>query len=125
MSEIERLKELQRLLDFNNQTAFANALGVQQSTLSSIYNGRNKISRSIRHILDNVFNVNLTWLQTGEGKPFKDNDLRNNLFDKTSGSVAITHDDIIALLNIQSELVERLKVSQSQITELITILKTK
>jgi len=74
----ERLIELMELLNLT-PTQFANAIGVQRTTLQHILSGRNEPSLKIIMAVHNSFpNVELEWLLSGqgsaiEGLPGKDN----------------------------------------------------
>lgn len=74
MTENERLKSLQKILNFTSQVQFAQKLGIQQGSLSDIYRAKDgiKVSDSIKRILDKDFSINIDWLETGKGGIFKD-----------------------------------------------------
>ena len=76
MCENEQLKELQNLLGFKNQTAFAGALGIKQGSLSDIYRRKAgiKVSNSIKRVLEKDYSVNIEWLETGEGEMLRNSD---------------------------------------------------
>ncbi len=65
----ERLKELRKVLGLN-QSEFADKLNLGQSTWAMIEVGKRALND--RHILliCSIFNVNETWLRTGEGDMF-------------------------------------------------------
>ncbi|QOR74636.1 helix-turn-helix domain-containing protein [Cruoricaptor ignavus] len=140
MSENQRLKELQKLLQFDNQVEFAKKLGIKQGSLSSIYTGRNRVSNNIKYKLKTMFNVNMEWFATGFGDPFQDGSQKIegvtnggiSQIKGNNGNITITHNDFTNLLDLQksqqelqAEWLERLKESQNQITELINLLKNK
>ena len=63
----ERLIELMELLNLN-PTQFANAIGVQRTTLQHILSGRNEPSLKIIMAVHSSFpNVELEWLLSGKG----------------------------------------------------------
>ena len=65
----ERLKQLRQKLKIN-QTNFTKQLGMTQTAYSMIENGNNPLAdRHIKAICA-IFNVNETWLRTGEGEIF-------------------------------------------------------
>lgn len=70
MSENKRLKELQKYLNFTTQSAFAEALGIKQGSLSDIYREKKDVgvSESIKRILSKEYSINLDWLEKGEGE---------------------------------------------------------
>ena len=65
----KRLKELRKALNMT-QTEFAERLGAKQSTIATYEIGRNVPSDPIVHSICVAFNVNETWLRTGEGEMF-------------------------------------------------------
>lgn len=84
MTENQRLKELQLILGFKNQTEFARQLNITQANLSRIYSEAQgmKVSNAIKEILSNDFNISLNWLVAGTGDIFRtsiENDEISNL----------------------------------------------
>lgn len=69
MSVNERLRKLQDILGYKNQSEFAAALGIKQGTLSNIYTSRGGrgVSAAIQYAL-NAMGVNIDWLLTGDGE---------------------------------------------------------
>lgn len=66
---------LQQFLDLEQLTPsrFADILGVQRSGLSHILSGRNKPGYDFMFKLTQKFpQINIEWLLTGKGKPYKD-----------------------------------------------------
>ncbi len=144
MTENQRLKELQKKLNFKNQVEFAKALGIKQGSLSDIYREKSglSVSDSIKMKLLKDYSINIEWLEKGTGKPFmkdqniinenSDNNINNNINGNVKGDIVISHNDISKLIElqkgsqeIQKELNKRLETSQSQINTLLEILKTK
>ena len=65
----ERLRQARKLLNLT-QEKFASRLGIKQNSLSAIEKGRVPLTdRTIRQICSE-FNIDFTWLTTGEGEPF-------------------------------------------------------
>ncbi len=65
----ERIVQLMDLLGMN-PTQFANAIGVQRTTIQHIISGRNEPSLKIVSNIYKCFsNINLDWLLTGNGEP--------------------------------------------------------
>ncbi len=65
----ERIIQLMDLLGMN-PTQFANAIGVQRTTIQHIISGRNEPSLKIISSIYQCFsNLNLDWLLTGKGEP--------------------------------------------------------
>lgn len=149
MTENQRLKELQKLLNFKSQAEFATALGIKQGSLSDIYREKKGIgvSDSIKMKLHKDYSINIEWLETGVGEPKitiqdnqnSDNNVNNNMNGNFKGNVTITHNDFTKMVELQKEnqeiqiqLNERLKtcqeqlsVSQKQINSLIDIINKK
>ena len=74
-----RIKELRKSFSLS-QAAFGKKLGVSRDVINNIEQGRNKNNMSdifIGHIC-NTFNVNETWLRTGEGEMFVKNTTQDN-----------------------------------------------
>lgn len=69
----QRLKFIMNKLGFKTQASFAIALGLKSGTLSDILRGKKGVgvSSKIKRILENTYNVNIEWLETGEGDKFK------------------------------------------------------
>lgn len=65
----ERIVQLMDLLGMN-PTQFANAIGVQRTTIQHILSGRNEPSlKIVANIYQRFSNINLDWLLTGNGEP--------------------------------------------------------
>lgn len=54
------------------QTEFGDAIGVTLAALSKYEIGKVVPDKSIRMLICEKFNVNETWLETGEGVPYKE-----------------------------------------------------
>lgn len=65
----ERIKELRKKLNLT-QTKFAERLGVKGNTISQYESGRNEPIDAVISLICREFNVNETWLRTGEGPMF-------------------------------------------------------
>ena len=65
----ERIKKLRKTLDLT-QAEFGRRIGVKQNTIALIEGGRNTSDQTIFAIC-REFNVNETWLRTGEGEMFR------------------------------------------------------
>lgn len=65
----DRIKKIRKHLDLT-QTEFAKRIGTTQNTLTGYENGRRKPSNSVINNICKEFNVNETWLRTGEGEMF-------------------------------------------------------
>lgn len=67
----ERLKQLRRILDLTQQE-FAVQIGSVQNTITGYETGRRIPSNQVITLICKTFNVNETWLRTGEGEMFID-----------------------------------------------------
>ena len=65
----ERIKELRKALNLTQQK-FADAIGVRQNTVAQYEMGRNPPTDTVITLICREFNVNETWLRTGEGEMF-------------------------------------------------------
>lgn len=70
MTENQRLKIILDRLNFKTQKEFAESLNIQQGSLSDILRERIGISNAIKDRLFLKFNVNIKWLEDGEGETF-------------------------------------------------------
>lgn len=66
----ERIKQIRNTVGMN-QTDFAKRLSVSRSAICKIESGENSPSEQTINLICREFNVNETWLRTGEGEPFK------------------------------------------------------
>ena len=76
-----RVKEFRQLINLT-QGQFAEAIGIKQSSLSSIENISVNVSERVIRDICLSFNVNETWLRTGEGEMYIQTD--DTLFTKLS-----------------------------------------
>lgn len=67
----ERLKKLRKILGLTQQE-FANKIGMKQNTIAQYEMGRTIPSNAIIFSICREFNVNETWLKTGEGEMFSE-----------------------------------------------------
>jgi transcriptional regulator with XRE-family HTH domain len=65
----ERIIEVRKTLNLK-QFQFAQQLGIKQSTLSNIETGQNGVSDANVRLICMTFNVNETWLRSGDGPMF-------------------------------------------------------
>lgn len=65
----KRLKELRNSLGFS-QSAFAEKIGIKQTSYSDIETGRRELTERNLNLICKEFNVNEKWLRTGEGDMF-------------------------------------------------------
>lgn len=66
----ERIRELRKALKLN-QTDFGEKIGVKQATIAGYENGSRQPIDAVITAICREFNVDETWLRTGEGEMFK------------------------------------------------------
>src|SRR5690606_6046842 len=69
MTENQRLKIIRKFLK-ETQEHFGASLGLTQAGYSDIERGKNNVSGKIKILLKREHNINLQWLETGEGEMF-------------------------------------------------------
>lgn len=67
----DRIRRVRKDLNMN-QTEFGQELGCTQAAITSYETGRVVPDKSTRLLLCSKFNVNESWLETGEGVPYKE-----------------------------------------------------
>lgn len=65
----ERIKNLRKTLGLTQQE-FADKIGMKRNTYANYEMDRNEPSASVLALIVRTFNVNETWLRTGEGEMF-------------------------------------------------------
>lgn len=70
----ERIKEIRKKLD-KTQEEFASKLGLSRNFITQIETGAKKPSDRTISDICREFNVNETWLRTGEGEMFLNNEI--------------------------------------------------
>lgn len=68
----ERFKAVRKKLEIT-QTEFGKKLGLQQGSVGDIERSKDNIgvSESVKRLLESEYDVNLIWLETGDGDMFK------------------------------------------------------
>ena len=66
----KRIKYLRKNLNLTQQQ-FAEKIGIKRNTLAQYETGRNEPIDAVLNLICREFNVNETWLRTGEGEIFK------------------------------------------------------
>lgn len=64
-----RIKRIRQTLHMN-QDSFGDRIGVKKSSVSMLESGKNSPSEQTVRLICKEFNVNETWLRTGEGEMF-------------------------------------------------------
>lgn len=100
----DRIKELRRALGLN-QTKFGARIGIKQGTVAGYENGTRVPLDTVIVSICREFNVNETWLRTGEGEMFRPVDRREEMarfWEEVSGAPL---DDIrVRLVDVLSRL---------------------
>lgn len=66
----DRIRKIRKDIDLN-QTEFGAAIGCSQTSVAKYETGRVIPDKPIVLLLCEKFHVNQTWLETGEGEPYK------------------------------------------------------
>ena len=66
----DRIRQIRKDLDMN-QTEFGYELGASQKMITTFETGRVIPDKTIIMLICEKFHVNQTWLETGEGEPYK------------------------------------------------------
>ncbi len=67
----DRIRQIRKDMNMN-QTEFGNEIGVTFAALSKYESGKVVPDKSIRLLICQKFNVSESWLETGEGVPYKE-----------------------------------------------------
>ena len=76
----ERIKELRKALGLTQQK-FADGMGVKQNTIAQYESGRNAPIDAVITLICRTYEVDETWLRTGEGEMFKPKSRNEELFE--------------------------------------------
>ena len=69
MAENQRLKFVRKILN-KTQVEFASSIGLTQAGYSDIERGKNNVSGKVKILLKREHNVNIGWLESGDGEMF-------------------------------------------------------
>lgn len=89
----ERIKKLRKALDLTQQE-FADQIGSKRNTIATYEMGRTEPSAAVVSLVCTKFNVNETWLRTGEGEMFVQRSNDDELAQVFS-SIAASDDELI------------------------------
>lgn len=114
----DRIKKLRKELDLTQQE-FADRIGVKRGGIANYEIGRNEPTDSVISLICREFNVNESWLRTGEGEMFKkisrEQDialLTKQLLDEEEDSFKNRLISILAHLPVESwEVLEQIAVA--------------
>ena len=76
----ERIKELRKVLGLTQQE-FSERIGVKRNTIAQYESGRNAPIDAVITLICRTYDVNETWLRTGEGEMFKPKSRNEELFE--------------------------------------------
>ena len=76
----ERFKELRKFLKLS-QEEFGKRIGITKASVSRLESGENNPSDQTVMLICNGFNVDETWLRTGEGEMFRERSMEDALTD--------------------------------------------
>ena len=79
MKPEERISYLVDTLEGGNAKRFSEKTGICPQSVSALRHGKYGIGRFVQRIADAYPDVNVRWLQTGEGEPTKDKAERSRL----------------------------------------------
>ena len=85
----ERIKKLRRALELTQQ-GFSDRIGIKRNTLANYEIGRNEPIDAVITLICRTFNVNETWLRTGEGEMF--NNEPADVLDALVEKYGLSHD---------------------------------
>lgn len=112
---ITRLKQLRKFLNLS-QRVMAQDLGLTQTAFSMIETGRNPFADRYIKVICSTYNVNETWLRTGEGEMFSSapyskefSDVFSQLWPETQLHLLCVAKD---LLLMQGKFLERVQEQQ-------------
>lgn len=74
MTQGERVREVRKSLNLTLEK-FGEKVGAKKNTMSSIETGRNSLTEQMLKSICREFDVNEQWLRTGEGEPFRERPL--------------------------------------------------
>ena len=105
MTQGERIKEVRKSLKLTLEK-FGEKIGVKKNAISTVENNRNSLSEQMAKSVCREYNVNETWLRTGEGEMFlpvnrktKIEKLTNQLLSEESDSFKNRLVSVLADLN--------------------------
>ncbi|MEE1884170.1 LexA family transcriptional regulator [Pedobacter flavus] len=80
MTENERLKILIKNSPYKTQKEFSEKIGMQSGSISDVLRAKNGlgVSKMLKQKLERILNVNIKWLETGEGTPYNTSLISNN-----------------------------------------------
>jgi len=109
ITENQRLKIIRKALHLK-QEEFGASLGLTQGGYSDIERGKNNVSGKIKLFLRQVHNINLHWLETGQGEMFSVN--INDSEDNEGSEVSNAENDLVE--NLKNE-IQKLKNENLQL----------
>lgn len=99
----ERIKELRKALGLTQQE-FSDKIGVKRNTIAQYESGRNSPIDAVISLICREFNVNETWLRTGEGEMFKPKSRNEELFEFVTNAIGEPTGIQAQLLTVMAQL---------------------
>lgn len=97
MTENERLTSIRKSLNMTMEK-FGERIGVSKTTISGIETGRRNLTEHMTKSICREFNVNYTWLTTGEGEMFfQSDDLIVSKVEEIMAGCNETHKNLLTL----------------------------
>lgn len=107
----ERLKKLRKILGLTQQE-FANKIGMKQNTIAQYEMGRTIPSNAIIFSICREFNVNETWLKTGEGEMFSESFGSSNISERLRilrKELGMTQQEFASRLNLSRNFINQVE----------------
>ena len=98
-----RIKELRKALGLTQQE-FSDKIGVKRNTIAQYESGRNSPIDAVISLICREFNVNETWLRTGEGEMFKPKSRNEELFEFVTNAIGEPTGIQAQLLTVMAQL---------------------
>lgn len=118
MTENQRLKIIRKYLK-ETQEDFGASLGLTQAGYSDIERGKNSVSGKIKILLKREHNINLLWLETGEGEMFTATIEDREMDSDKLGNEQLFFERLQAEIERLQNEVKRLAAENSSYTELV------
>ena len=79
MTQGERIREVRKTLGLTLEK-FGEKIGMKKNSVSQLENGKNSVTEQVIKLICREYNVDPTWLTTGEGEMFVESDNEFMLF---------------------------------------------
>jgi len=113
MESNTRIKTIRKTLGLN-QTDFAKQIGLTQTSLTMIENGKRNLTDKNIKIISSTYNINEQWIRTGEGDIFNSSPYEKEFLEIFDNLNPITQQYLLKmakeLLVTQNKLLESIKI---------------